>query len=148
MAIKHAYRQNENVITQYGEVNINNYGFVTNLETLNCSEEELLELPNFINGATFKSNEDESQTQEEKQEEPAKVEKAKSPTEAEYKEFILKLEASKEGQSQLNSEGYLEMDYLNKELRAVNWPIIAGAKRKSLTDKARFNAQTPGKPKE
>lgn len=128
MALKHAFRCGENVISSYGVLKFNEYGFLTNMEELDASEEQLLELPNIVDAATFKDGSIDLVSTAE----PAPTEEDQPPTDAEYIDFIKELhEVATE--DQLNSEGYLEMDFLNSELRDKGWPILSGTKRKKLT---------------
>lgn len=137
MALKHAFRRNESVISMYGTLKFNEHGFLTNIEELDASEAQLLELPNIIDGATFKDDRIEPTTA------PTDEEggngtggKDTPPTDEEYSAYILELHASAT-EAQINSEGYLEMDFLNEKLRGKGWPILSGTKRKKLTDAAR-----------
>lgn len=146
MALKHAFRRNESVISMYGTLKFNEHGFLTNIDELDASEAQLLELPNIVDGATFKDDRIEP-TAAPTDEEGGNGTGSKDtpPTDEEYGAYLLELHASAT-EAQINSEGYLEMDFLNEKLREKGWPILSGTKRKKLTDAARAAAKTTPAP--
>lgn len=127
-AVKHAFRQNEKIITTYGTVELDERGFVKNLDKLNCSEEQLLELPNFVSGATFNKPADVRTPVEGQQTEETKD---NLPTDDDYAKLIKELI---DGGAKVNSEGYIDMEVLNAALRDKKWPIVSGTKRKTYQD--------------
>lgn len=142
MALKHAFRRNESVISMYGTLKFNEHGFLSNFEELDASEEQLLELPNIIDAATFKDDRIETASQPTDQEGGnGEGQQDQPPTDDEYGTYIAGLHSTATDE-QINSEGYLEMDYLNEKLREKGWPILSGTKRKKLTDAAREAAKT------
>lgn len=127
-AVKHSFRVNEKVITTYGTVELDDRGFVTNLDKLKCTEEQLLELPNFVSGETFAKPADARIPVEGQQ---TQTNNDPTPTDEDYGKFIKELV---DGGAKVNSEGYIDMEVLNGKLREKKWPIVSGTKRKELQD--------------
>lgn len=138
MAVKHAYRKSQSVISQYGRIWMNEHGFVSNFDKLSCSKEQLLELPNFVDAATFKNDSIVPEDQETESE--TSEDSASKPSDEDYEDFFLTLEEEADPDD-FNSEGYLNMDYVNKKLREQDWPTLSGSTRKVHTDNARRKAE-------
>lgn len=137
MAVKHIYRRNEVLHTQFGTVELNEEGYIKNLEDFDAAEEDFLTLPNLIDGNTFRgstASEEKAPTETSTKKDGKKSSKAF--TDADYLPILKEIEKNAP-EDKMNSEGFLDMDYLNGILREKGVPILSGGKRKSLSLESR-----------
>jgi len=126
------------VNTRYGEVQLDEEGKVTNLDDLDCTAEELCEVPNFIDGAIFGGRPESDRAkgarleEEAKNSGPAKASNSPvGPSDQEYGDVIADMISDG---AACTSEGYIQMDVLNAALREKDMPIISGTRRKEISD--------------
>jgi len=135
--VRHMKRQACVVNTMYGEVQLDETGGVTNLDDLDCSEKELMELPNFIDAKIFGPNPEAASVKAAREAEdeanggPTTAKKPAGPSDQEYGDFIAELVSN---DAETTSEGYIQMDVLNSALREAEMPIISGTRRKEISD--------------
>jgi len=149
--IRHNRLRNEELITPYGNIKFDDLGYATNLDDITADKEQLLSIPNLIDGEAFPAPEDvvkraqaaAAQPTEPKLEvlgtstvlsSPSRPSEPSRPTyddEAYYK-VILEAEAIKK-----NGAGYADTPTLLALLRQKDMPPIAGGKVREITDLAR-----------
>jgi len=119
------------VITRFGEMSLDANGYPTNLEDLGCSAEEVLKhVPGFADDKVFPLDNPVEVAEVVKEEQ--KEEKGREYTDEDYAAVIAELV---DNDAPLNSEDYIEMEFLAVELRRRGMPVISGGKRKELQDK-------------
>lgn len=65
-SVRHASLKGEPINTRYGEVQLDEKGYVTNLDQLKCTPEELInDIPGFINGEAFGGPVEEAEVEQE-----------------------------------------------------------------------------------
>lgn len=126
MSVRHGFLKDQPVDTRYGRAHLDSKGVVANLKKLSCNEEELLSVPGFV--PTDETPED---IKIEEAPEPPVVETMPTPQPSDYFEVIREL---KEAGAPVNSEGYIEMAFLNAHLREENLPLLTGTQRKDIED--------------
>jgi len=137
IAVRHMKKRACVVNTMHGEVQLDETGGVTNLDELECTAEELCEVPNFIDGAIFGGKPESDRAkgarlqEEEKNGGPPVAVKPAGPSDQEYGDIIADLISDG---AACTSEGYIQMDVLNGALREKEMPIISGTRRKEISD--------------
>lgn len=125
-AARHNYLKGEPINTELGEVQLDEEGFVTNLEELNTTVDELVEkVPGFTRATAPEKKPAPKQEQKKPEEDPEEADKKTAEV---IKELL-------EAGGKTNSEGYIDMEVLNTALKEKNLPPISGGKRKEITDK-------------
>lgn len=132
--LRYQHRRNCSLITPFGDVELDEDGYVTNLDKFNPGD--LLTIEGFADTDVFGG---------EPRPRPARGESyatsavtaqalAQGPSDADYWGVIRELT---EKGGTLNSEGYLQMEVLTAELRERDWPPISGTRRIRITDEGR-----------
>lgn len=118
--VRHETLKGESVFTMYGEVKLDQDGYVSNLGELTGSGQQLVkDVPHFVDATVFPL--------------------PRENTAIELSEDEVYLEAIKEFLDlggDLNTDGYAEMEDLNKFLSEKGLKAISGTRRKELTDAA------------
>jgi len=125
--------------TRYGEIQLDEVGKVTNLDDLECTADELCELPNFVDERIFGGRPEAAPVKEAREKAEEKVKKTagpSGPSDEEYGAFIAELI---ESGAECTGEGYIQMDVLNAALREKEMPIVSGTRRKEISDA--YNAE-------
>lgn len=125
MVIRHSYLKNTEVNTELGLVKLDSRGLVRNLVDF---EKPLafLKIPDFLNAELFPPE----GLKPGQPVWPEDEEKKLNPSDDEYWTVIQELEASPEA---LNSEGYVDIELLNRRLREKRLRPLTGPRRKEIT---------------
>jgi len=133
--VRHLKKRACVINTMYGEVQLDAEGGVTNQSDLDCSTEDLLDLPNFMDAKLFAPRPEAGSVKQAREAtEQTTAKKASSsagPSDQEYGDFIAELISA---DAACTSEGYIQMDVLNAALREADMPTISGTRRKEISD--------------
>lgn len=140
MKVRHQKKYNSEVNTRYGILKLDGGGFVSNLDEIEASPEEVATLPNMVDGEVFPpariyedgmyATADEQSIAEAAKNSAASVEEVTeevhNPTDDDYLEIIRELMIDEGNRT---SEGSLDMEVLNStcRLRGMD-PISVGAR--------------------
>lgn len=125
--VRHQKKQACVVGSRYGDVHIDPTGLVTNLDELECTAEELCELPNYVDGEIFGGTKPR----------PSVVAAYEETSEEEGEEDVAAIIAQlKADGAPTTGEGYIQMDALNAELKERGIQTISGTQRKEIEDAA------------
>jgi hypothetical protein len=144
-AVRHQFRRNTKIITEHGELQIDEHGLVSNLDDLDVPAEALVALPEFEDASAFykPSRADVSYPQGA----PDKPQAFNKPTpksaftDDDYLAVVREL--LEDANAPKTSEGYIDMNFLNAELRKRGFPILSGSRRKIIQDRMNLNVQAP-----
>lgn len=138
MKVRHSSLKNEPINTRYGIVQLDDLGYVKNIDDLTCNEEQLIQhVPGFINGDLFPPKDGLLPGKLTKTAPAAEV-KEKDTKEADtYAEVIKELLAAG---ANTTEDGYIDMGVLNQTLRDKGLKIMTGTDRKKLSDERNLKA--------
>jgi len=133
--VRHLKKRACVVNTMYGEIQLDDEGGVTNQSDLDCSTEELLDLPNFVDAELFAPQPEAGSVKQAReateQTTAAKASSSGGPSDEDYADIIAELI---DGGAACTSEGYIQMDVLNATLRERDLPTISGTRRKEISE--------------
>ena len=110
----------ENVLTRYGLTKLDSLGFVTNLDELGCTAEELLTVPGFIDNEDF----------------PHPYQPVTENSELPKEDLVAALiDGLISDEANLNSAGKLDLKKLNDEFAKQGLPQVKGKERDALVAK-------------
>lgn len=143
MRPRHSIFTNQSINTRYGHIKLDQYGYITNVDELPVPAEELLKIPDVIDGDLYphpkapktepKAPPATTQTKTPETKTPATPTKPApppGPSDAEYLAVIKELMAV-EG-AKVNGEGFIDMEFLLAELKKRRMPAITGNRRKDI----------------
>jgi len=133
--VRHLKKRACVINTMYGELQLDEEGGVTNQSDLDCSTEDLLDLPNFVDAKLFAPRPEAGSVKQAReateQTTAAKASSSAGPSDADYADIIAELI---DDGAACTSEGYIQMDVLNATLRERDLPTISGTRRKEISE--------------
>lgn len=133
MIARHLYLHSQELVSSRGRIKLDEQGIVTNPQDIEGGHDGLIDFypETFLDTRAFPPLYAKAEPRKATEARPTEtISEIPSPTDADYSQLIQDL--MEQANCPINSEGYIEMPYLNEAIKARGWRSITGTRRKEL----------------